>query len=77
MSRPGRNAPSVAHVTIDVTVMICVGLSTTIRRSGAAGFCASLVVGAGLASGLAIVELAGASFDWGCISAPSAPLLGL
>src|SRR5215510_1425525 len=44
--------------------MVCVGLSTIIRISGVAGFCAS-VVDAGLDSELAGAELAGASFDWG------------
>ena len=54
--------------------MVCVGLLTRIRISGAAGFCAS-VVDAGLASGLA-GELVGASCDWVCVSEPAVPVLG-
>src|SRR4029450_9076512 len=55
--------------------MVCVGLLTRIRISGAAGFCAS-VVDAGLASGLA-GELVGASCDWVCVSEPGVPVLGV
>ena len=50
--------------------MVCVGLSTIIRISGVAAFCAS-GVDAGLASGLAGLELVGASCDWGV------PVLGV
>ena len=56
--------------------MVCVGLLTAIRIWGAAAFCAS-VVDAGLASGLAGVELVGAPWDWGCVSEPAVPVLGL
>ena len=57
--------------------MVCVGLLTRIRISGAACFCAS-VVDAGLASGLA-GELVRASCDWGytCVSAADVPVLKL
>jgi len=56
--------------------MVCVGLLTRIRISGAAGFCAS-GVDAGLASGLAGLELVGASCDWVCISEPGVLVLGV
>src|ERR1051326_5870694 len=55
--------------------MVCVGLLTRIRISGAACFCAS-GVDAGLASGLA-GELVGASCDWVCVSEPGVPVLGV
>src|SRR6185369_17212248 len=55
--------------------MVCVGLLTRIRISGAAGFCDS-VVDAGLASGLA-GELVGASCNWVCVSEPGVPVLGV
>src|SRR6185312_9945491 len=56
--------------------MVCVGLLTRIRISGAAVFCAS-GVDAGLASGLAGLELVGASCDWVCISEPGLLVLGV
>src|SRR6185437_7661694 len=56
--------------------MVCVGLLTRIRISGAAVFCAS-GVDAGLASGLAGLELVGASCDWVCISEPGVLVLGV
>jgi len=55
--------------------MVCVGLLTTIRIAGGAAFCVS-VVDAG-ASGLAGLELAGASCDWVCVSEPAVPVLGV
>ena len=50
--------------------MVCVGLFTRIRISGVTAFCAS-GADAGLASGLAELELVGASCDWGV------PVLGV
>src|SRR6478672_6926241 len=59
--------------------MVCVGLLTRIRISGAATFGVS-VVDAG-ASGLAGVGLVSASCDWGwgcvCVSVPGVPVLGV
>src|SRR4026208_2466479 len=55
--------------------MVCVGLLTTIRIAGGAAFCVS-VVDAG-ASGLAGLELVGASCDWVCVSEPAVPVLGV
>ena len=58
--------------------MVCVGLLTRIRISGAAAFCASGVdADVGLASGLAGLELVGASCDWVCVSEPGVPVLGV
>ena len=54
--------------------MVCVGLLTTIRIAGGAAFCVS-VVDAG-ASGLAGLELAGASCDWVCVSEPGVSVPG-
>ena len=53
MSRPGRDAPSVAHGPSTVTVMVRVGLLTTTRISGGAGLRGWLVFDAELASGSA------------------------
>jgi hypothetical protein len=59
-----------------VTVMLCVGLLTRIRISGAAALRGWVVLDAGLASGTAGLELVGVPGDLDSVSAPGVAVLG-
>ena len=57
--------------------MLCVGLLTTIKISGAAALRGWVVSDAGLASGTAGLELVGAPGDLDSVSAPGVAVLGV
>jgi hypothetical protein len=54
--------------------MVCIGLLTTIRTAALRG---CVVVDAGLASGIAGLELVGVPGDSGWVSVPGVPVLGV
>jgi len=60
-----------------VTVILCVGLLTTIRISGTAALRGWIVVDAELASGTAGLELVGGPGDLDSVSAPGVAVLGV
>ena len=77
MSRPGRDAPSIAHVTIDRDGHALRWLANhdkNFRSSCLAGWVFS---DAGLASGTAGLELVGAPGDANSVSAPGLAVLGV
>jgi hypothetical protein len=57
--------------------MLCVGLLTRIRISGAAALRGWVVLDAGLASGTAGLELVGVPGDFDSVSAPGVAVLGV
>jgi len=57
--------------------MLCAGLLTTIKISGAAALRGWVVSDAGLASGTTRLELVGASGDLDSVSAPGVAVLGV
>jgi hypothetical protein len=57
--------------------MVCVGLLIAIRISGAAALRGWIVVDAGLASGIAGLELVGVPGDFDSVSAPGVAVLGI
>ena len=57
--------------------MLCAGLLTTIKISGAAALRGWVVSDAGLASGTAGLELVGAPGDLDSVSAPGVAVLGV
>ena len=81
MSCPGRDAPSVAHVTIDCDGHALRWLVNcdliAIRISRTAGLRGWMVVGAGLASGTAELEPVGVPSDLDWVSVPGVAVLGV
>ena len=60
-----------------MTVILCVGLLTTIRISGTAALSGWAVSDAGLAPGTTALELVGAPGDLDLVSAPGVAVLGV